>query len=189
MCRLPWRTVRSACPCWSGECRSTVAHLGFWPPVVPLGSDRAGCCCGQVWWSAVRLGDAPPRGRPPFPGSAKPGAVITTVRLAGSSRRRSISGPAVAPGAAACRYWPCAGAATELRMLRPGSRPGIPGRAHLHVRVHLVPRLRGERPARHLPELRRRASPAPRPPGPPARRRPAVGQAGSPARLCPGIRR
>jgi hypothetical protein len=34
--------------------------------------------------------------------------------------------------------------------------------------MHLVPRLRGEHPARHLPELRRRARQAPRPPAPSA---------------------
>jgi hypothetical protein len=64
-------------------------------------------------------------------------------------------GRALAPGAAACRYCSCAGAAAELRMLRPGPRPGLLGRAYLHLRVHLVPGLRGERPARGLSELRR----------------------------------
>src|ERR1700722_18931535 len=83
----------------------------------------------------------------------------------------------------ACRYWADAGAAAELRMLRPGSRPGVAGRAHLHLRVHLVPRLRGEGPARRLPELRRRARPAPGPPGSYARRPPALDPAGGPARM------
>ena len=98
------------------------------------------------------------------------------------------TGRALAPGAAACRYWSYAGAPAELRMLRPGPRPGIPGRAYLHVRVHLVPQLRGERPARRLSELRRRARPAPHPPGPLARSRPAIDQAGCPARMRSGIR-
>jgi hypothetical protein len=104
------------------------------------------------------------------------------------ARRRSVPGRTLAAGAAACRYWSCAGAAAELRMLRPRPRPDIPGRAYLHVRVHLVPRLRGERPARRLSELRRRARPAPHPPAPPARNRPAIDQAGCPARMCSGIR-
>jgi len=102
----------------------------------------------------------------------------------GLPRRPPIPGRTlVASGAAACRYWSCAGTAAELRMLRPGPRPGIPGRAYLHVRVHLVPRLRGERPARGLSQLRRRARSAPHPPGPPARSGPAIDQAGCPARM------
>lgn len=116
------------------------------------------------------------------------GAVTTIVRRAGLPHRRPVPGPTVALRAAACQHWSRAGTATELRMLRPGPRPGIPGRDHLHLRVHLVPRLRAERPARRLPELRRRTRPAPHPPGPPARSRPAIGQAGSTARLHPRIR-
>ena len=104
----------------------------------------------------------------------------------GSSLRASIWGWTLAPGTAACQYWSCAGAAAELRMLRPGSRPGIPGRVHLQLRVHLVPRLRGERPARRLSELRRRTCPAPHPPGPSARSQPAVDRAGCPTRLRSG---
>jgi hypothetical protein len=125
---------------------------------------------------------SPARFRPPI------SAVITNVRRIGSSRRRSISGWTLALGAAACRYWSCAGSAAELRMLRPGPRPGIPGRAYLQLRVHLVPGLRGERPARRLSELRRRARPAPHPPGAPARSRPAIDQPGCPARMRSGIR-
>jgi hypothetical protein len=126
---------------------------------------------------------SPARLRPPI------NAVATNVRRAGSSRRRSIPGRTlVAPSAAACRYWSCARAAAELRMLRPGPRPGISGRAYLHVRVHLVPRLRGERPARGLSELRQRARQAPHPPGPPARSRPPIDQASCPARMRSGIR-
>ena len=87
-----------------------------------------------------------------------------------------------------CRYWSRAGATAELRMLRPGPRPGIPRRAHLHVRMHLVPRLRREHPARCLPELRRRTRPASHPSGPSAHGRPAVDQEGYPTRMRPGIR-
>jgi hypothetical protein len=49
--------------------------------------------------------------------------------------------------------------------------------------VHLVPRLRGERAARHLPELRRRAGAAPGAPRSPAQGQPAVNEAGRPPRL------
>ena len=125
---------------------------------------------------------SPARLRPPV------SAVTTNVRRAGSSRRRSIPGRTLALGAAARRYWSCAGAAAELRMLRPGPRPVIPGRAYLHVRVHLVPRLRGECPALGLSELRRRARQAPHPPGPPARSRRPIDQASCPARMRSGIR-
>jgi hypothetical protein len=111
---------------------------------------------------------------------------LTRVRRARSLRRRSASERMFAGCAAACRYWSHAGATAELRMLRPGSRPGVPRRAYLHVRMHLVPRLRGEHPARHLPELRRRAREAPHPPGPSAHGQPAIDQKGRPARMHPG---
>src|SRR4029077_13613844 len=98
------------------------------------------------------------------PGTGDRSDVLT--RAAFDGRRPTalrMPGPTLAPGAAGCRYWSCARAAAELRMLRPGPRPGIPGRVHLHVRVHLVPRLRGERPTQGLSELRRRTRPAPHP--------------------------
>src|SRR6267142_1316206 len=50
-------------------------------------------------------------------------------------------------------------------MLRSRPAAGLGGRAHLLLRVHLLPRLRGGRAPRPLPQLRRRAAAAP-PPAP-----------------------
>ena len=128
--------------------------------------------------------------RPLRPGS--PGQPLDAPRHPAHPARpsaRSAPGPP-APHrqmAAACRYWSHAGATAELRMLRPGPRPGVPRRAHLHLRMHLVPRLRGEHPARHLPELRRRAragAPSARPTcSRPTRHRPQ-GSSGQDAPAC-----
>ena len=58
-----------------------------------------------------------------------PDAIIPDKEAVPGSQRGSHPGERlVAPDAdaAACRYWSCARAAAELRMLRPGPRPGIP---------------------------------------------------------------
>jgi hypothetical protein len=113
---------------------------------------------------------------------------LTRVRRARSLRGGQHWNVRFCGCATSCRYWSSAGATAELRMLRPGPRPGIPRRAYLHIRMHLVPRLRREHPARRLPELRRRTRPASHPSGPSAHGRPAVDQEGYPTRMRPGIR-
>ena len=50
----------------------------------------------------------------------------------------------------------CAGATTQLRVLRQGPAPDRSGRDDLHLRVHLLPRLRRHEPARGVSQLRRR---------------------------------
>jgi AAA ATPase domain len=67
-------------------------------------------------------------------------------------------------------------AEAQLRMLRQGSAAGERGGAHLHVRVHVLPRLRRERVRRRVPELRRQSGGAP-------------GQAGGDARQVSGLDR
>src|SRR5208283_3187608 len=67
-------------------------------------------------------------------------------------------------------------------MLRPGSPAGIAGGSDLLVRMHLLPRLRGGRAGRALPQLRRRtgapADPAAGPADPSSRRNQPGVQAG-----------
>ena len=46
----------------------------------------------------------------------------------------------------------------QLRMLRPRPAARQPRRAHLHLRMHLLRRLRGDPAGRRLPQLRRRLS-------------------------------
>ncbi len=53
---------------------------------------------------------------------------------------------------------------SQLRMLRQGSAAGSARRDDLHLRMHLLRRLRGRRVRRRLPELRRRIFAAPGPP-------------------------
>jgi hypothetical protein len=66
-----------------------------------------------------------------------------------------------------------AGATTQLRVLRQGPGPGRSGRDDLHLRVHLLPRLRRDEPVRGLSQLRRRlqspSDPPTRGPEPPSR--------------------
>jgi len=46
-------------------------------------------------------------------------------------------------------------------MLRPGSAARLARCLHLHLRMHVLPRLRVADPRLYLPELRRRTRPAP----------------------------
>ena len=72
-------------------------------------------------------------------------------------------------------------AAPVLRVLRPGSAAALAGRPHLHLRVHVLRRLRGRAARRRLPELRRQLRAAADPPGGAAR-------GATPPRPCAGSR-